>query len=145
MSGFFDPLQNLLLMQEQLRTALKQVVDSTPRSTREGKHWVPAADLWKTPGMLFIDVEIPGTPLESIRLDAEGDELVLSGSRPMARESEDSHFRRMEGEYGEFRRVFSLPKGADFSRVEATLSSGVLEIRVPLGEPDRENRVIEPR
>ena len=123
---------------------MKQVADTTPRSAREGQEWVPAADLWKTPGMFFIDVEIPGTPLESIRLDAEGGELVLAGSRPMASESGDGHFRRMEGEYGRFHRVFSLPEGADFSQVEATLSNGVLEIRVPLGGKLRKNREIEP-
>lgn len=131
-SFIFDPLQELLLIHEHLRDALERLMETSFSSDRDGNHWVPAADVMKTRDEFIIDVELPGVSREMIQLQVEGHDLVLSGARTGGAEVKEGRFRRMEGEYGEFKRTFQVPSSADLDSVEASLSSGVLRIKVPL-------------
>ena len=128
----FDPLQELLSMQEQLDRLLGNEPKPQPRVKHPGAHWEPVADVVKTSEEFLIEVELPGIRRESVSLEVEGSKLVLAGVRPKAGELERGRFRRMEGEYGEFRRTFPLPPDVDLERIEATLSNGVLEVRLPI-------------
>lgn len=132
MSSIFDPFQELLMMQELLQRALRQVEGPSHRRERGGTGWSPVADVVKTPADFVIHVELPGIPRDTVRLQVEGSELVLTGLRPKTEEIKEGRFRRMEGEYGEFKRSFTLPDDGDVDHVEATLTAGVLEIRIPL-------------
>lgn len=50
---------------------------------------------------------------------------------------------RTEFRYGSFHRAIALPQGVDANEVKATYRDGVLEVRLPLRETDRQVSKIE--
>jgi HSP20 family protein len=131
-----DLLRQILRLHERLSRALEAPAFGAAEIERRGTHWEPRADVIKSPDCFMIAVELPGTPKESIRLEAEADKLILTGERPVRELAGEGRFRRMEGVFGKFKRVFPLPPGADTGRIEAALGSGLLEVKIPLGEGD---------
>jgi HSP20 family protein len=129
-----DLLRQILRLHERLSRILETPSFSQPSYEKQGTRWEPRADVIKSAVDFAIAIELPGTPKESIRLEAEGGRLILTGERPPRNLPLNGRFRRLEGFYGQFRRVFPLPPGADASRIEASLGQGVLEVRVPLGK-----------
>ncbi|HUX06458.1 MAG TPA: Hsp20/alpha crystallin family protein [Acidobacteriota bacterium] len=127
-----DLLRQLLYLQERINRVLETPVYSPPEIERSGNRWEPRADVIKSCDSFAVTIELPGIPKDSIVLEAEGGRLVLSGERPARRLPEGGRFLRMEGVYGRFHREFPLPPGADADRIEASLNSGVLEVRIPL-------------
>ncbi|MFQ6043430.1 MAG: Hsp20/alpha crystallin family protein, partial [Candidatus Poribacteria bacterium] len=50
------------------------------------------------------------------------------------KEIKEENYHRVERSYGGFRRSFTLPKGIQPDKVEATFKDGVLSINIPKAE-----------
>ena len=146
MNGDRDLLQRLMRMHELIREALSRDAYPAPEIDRRRGSWEPAADIVKSPDGFVIVAELPGVPKESVKLEVEGDSLILSGERPARALPQGGHFRRAEAVHGRFRRAFKLPQPLDPAEVHARLADGLLEIRVASGrKPDSIVRLIEIR
>lgn len=89
-----------------------------------------AIDVWEHEGSLFVETDVPGFTMDELDVTLEGRELTISGS--MERQPpEDANLLRRERQFREFSRVLRLPFDVDAESVEATLSSGVLRLRLP--------------
>jgi HSP20 family protein len=94
----------------------------------------PPLDIYETRSDLVIELELPGTRADEIRVSCEGDMLVIEGKtgETLPRgPAEVSRFHCVERASGPFRRRVRLPATVLGERASARLSDGVLTVRVP--------------
>jgi HSP20 family molecular chaperone IbpA len=93
--------------------------------------WVPAVDLFETAQAYVISLEIPGVPVESVEIRAEGATLTISGERREVRLTNSSRAVRLERTSGRFSRTLQLDWPVDLNRMEMDSENGVLHVRLP--------------
>ncbi len=138
------PERDLFANFERMRREMDELfgdVFGTAISPRRRGGFSPAVDVFYAddPPRAVVQAELGGIDIEEIGLEIEGRELVLAGHRRPA-EAEGRVYQQIEIEHGPFRRVVEL--GADVVAEEARASyqDGLLEVTVPLAEPDDRTR-----
>ncbi len=101
-------------------------------------------DIYVKDRTLVIETELPGVRKEDIRVQVEGDRLVVSGEVHRTEEVRDEDYIRMGRRYGAFRRVFPLPEEVDDPRrIKARFENGILRIEIPLRRPPERGGVTD--
>ena len=100
----------------------------------------PSLNLWREQDALFAEAEIPGFRMEDIEVLATERALLIRGQRS-TNKPENATPIRLERTTNRFERTLRMPVEIDSDAVEATLTNGVLRIRMPLGETARPRRV----
>ena len=86
-----------------------------------------------------IRADVPGIdPERDLDVHVENGCLVVKGER----REEHHENNRSEVRYGLFSRTLPLPTGVDADDITARYTDGVLEVRLPLGEPAVQQRQI---
>jgi HSP20 family protein len=93
-----------------------------------------AVDIREEEDAFYVDAEVPGLKAEDIKVDVEKNLLTLSGERRVEKEETKDKFRRVERQYGNFTRSFTLPETVDTENISADLKNGVLELKLPKKE-----------
>lgn len=94
--------------------------------------WRPSVDISERENEYKISVEIPGVNENDIKLNVDGDQLVISGEKHQEeRSGEEGKFHRIERRYGSFYRSLALPHDANAQDIQASFKDGVLDISVP--------------
>ncbi len=114
----WDPVRDLLTMQERLECLFGQA-----------SGWVPPVDLCELADRYVMTIEVPGVTREDIRLDVQGDTLVLSGRRPDRGAPERYH--QLERGQGGFSRSFRFAQPIHAAGITADLADGVLTVTIP--------------
>jgi HSP20 family protein len=91
----------------------------------------PAVDVIEEKGAFLLKAEVPGVAADQVDVSLDGNVLTLKGDQRHEHEDTREGYRRIERRYGSFQRSFTLPDSVDVAAVEATLSDGVLTVRVP--------------
>ena len=106
--------------------------------------WIPAIEVFERDGNLVVQTDLPGVSNADVNVEVAGDFLIISGERRDEREVQDGGVRRTERRYGRFARSIALPEGARPEEIRAAFhDDGVLEITVPLSQPQSQRRKIE--
>jgi HSP20 family protein len=100
----------------------------------------PAVNLWETEGELQAEVELPGVKQDDLDILVVGGELTIKGQRGPAPNSSQA-FHRRERTSGSFQRTIRLPVDVDSSKVEATLSDGILQVKLPKAEAAKPRKI----
>ena len=88
-------------------------------------------------GACVIRAEMPGIdPTKDVEITVQGGVLTVTAHREERKEDERPDGYRSEFHYGSFRRAIRLPEGVTESEVTATYKDGILEVRVPMKEPE---------
>jgi HSP20 family protein len=105
--------------------------------------FVPPADLLIDDDGVTVYMDVPGLRAENIQIELENDVLTVSGERPFpyAREDGTGPARRVERGFGRFQRSLRVPPGLNPDAIEASVSDGVLKLRVPKPESLRPRRI----
>jgi HSP20 family molecular chaperone IbpA len=84
--------------------------------------------------------DLPGVPKDRLNLHVEADTLTLEGevALPTPEGLEATH---VEVGMPRYRRVFTLSKELDASKVNAEFSQGVLKLRIPKAEHAQPKRI----
>ena len=106
-----------------------------------GGHFVPNIDVEERDGKILVRADLPGLRPEDFHVDIEDDALVLQGERRSQQEETKGGIRRAERSHGSFRRVISLPPGANTEAANARFENGVLEIDIPVQKESRSRRL----
>ena len=94
--------------------------------------WSPAVDLIERPGEVVLRVDLPGFDREGVQLTAEPMVLHLRGARRMNADTmPGDSYHCVERWSGPFARTIRLPAEVDAGQMTATVTHGVLEVRVP--------------
>jgi HSP20 family protein len=111
-----------------------------PERTRSGRTYVPPVDIIEKPDELLLLADVPGANAENIDIDYERGELRITA--PVAsRQSDDTNYVWREYGIGDFVRTFQIGEGIDPAKIEATVSSGVLAVKLPKHKDAQTRRV----
>src|ERR1700704_6318795 len=93
----------------------------------------PKTDVIETDKEIEITTEMPGLERKDIEISLEDNVLTIRGEKKVPAETDDKNknYHLTERSYGVFYRAFQLPVGIDPASVEATMSNGVLKIKIP--------------
>ena len=92
---------------------------------------LPAVDITEKDKSFEISAELPGMDQKSIELKLSNGNLIIKGEKKAEKVEKNKGYHLSERHYGSFERVFSLPKGVDAEKIEASFSNGVLNISLP--------------
>ncbi len=100
----------------------------------------PALNVWEHEDDLYAEAELPGVPMDAVEIYVVGNELTLKGQRKSACDDGGTCHRQERGT-GAFARTVTLPVDIDAQKVEASLSNGVLTIKLPKAEAARPKKI----
>jgi HSP20 family protein len=93
--------------------------------------WVPLADISEDDKEYLVKVELPEMKKEEVKVTVENGVLRITGERKAEKEEKTEKYHRIERSYGAFERAFTLPDGADGTKVSADYKDCLLTVRLP--------------
>ena len=99
----------------------------------DGTPWNPAMDVDQNDSELVVTAEVPGLKKEEVKVEFNGDALVIAGKHKLEHTDGKEGLHTWERHSGQFRRSIPLPVGAMANRAKAELTDGVLKVAIPLG------------
>ena len=106
---------------------------------RPGAWWWPAADVEETADAYVIEIELPGVKRKDVSVEFGGGELAVTGE---LKERERLGFLRTRTRpVGRFVYRLSLSADVEDDHITASLSDGILTVRVPKTEETRPRRI----
>jgi HSP20 family protein len=104
--------------------------------------FVPPADVIVDENAVTVYMDVPGLSGEQLDVELENDLVTVRGERPFPYAANDqAEVRRAERAFGSFERSLRVVRGLDPSAIEATLSLGVLTLRLPKPESLKPHRI----
>jgi HSP20 family protein len=103
--------------------------------------WVPACDIYETGKEIVVKAELPGLRKEEVFVSIENNMLTIRGERRFEEEVKRENFHRVERNYGEFLRSFTLPTFVDAGRIVAEFKDGLLRIFLPKREEAKPKQI----
>jgi HSP20 family protein len=126
----WDPFRDLNTLNERMGSFLSRNWDG-PLSTTA---WNPSVDIFENDNEVVIKAELPGMNAKDIEVKLENNVLFLRGERRFEKEAKEENYHRVEREYGNFSRAFSLPAAVNGDKVTAEYKDGVLKVVLPKKE-----------
>jgi HSP20 family protein len=129
-----------------LRREMDRLLEAFDRDSRVGEYLRPAlgrmirVSLFDSGEALLLRAELPGFTDEDINITIEQGSLTIRGERKEELPEGYSVHRQERGAM-KFARSFTLPSLVDTSKVEATLTDGILELRMPKAEEARPREI----
>src|SRR5271157_4146987 len=99
-----------------------------PEEALTNTSFAPPVDIYEDEHTITLKLEVPGIDERDIDVRIENTTLIVHGERKMEKEEKEENFRRVERQYGEFTRSFTLPSSVDPGQVSAHYDKGVLKI-----------------
>ncbi|MGZ5840816.1 MAG: Hsp20/alpha crystallin family protein [Xanthobacteraceae bacterium] len=103
---------------------------------------MPSIDVSETDKEIEVVAELPGLERKDVDISLENDVLTIRGEKKVESKADDKDdkekakaYHVAERTYGVFYRVIQLPPGIDPSKVQATMSKGVLKVTIPKPAP----------
>jgi HSP20 family protein len=100
----------------------------------------PAVNVWEYGDELYAEAEMPGLKVEEIDVSVVAGDLTIRGKRGEEK-SQGREYHRRERGTGEFTRVLRLPIEVDADKVAATLTDGVLLVKLPKAETAKPKKI----
>jgi HSP20 family protein len=104
--------------------------------------WQPLADISEDEKEFLVKVELPEMKKEDVKVTVENGVLRISGERKAEKEEKTKRYHRVERSYGSFLRAFTLPEGADGTKISADYKDGMLHVHLPKS-PEAKAKAIE--
>lgn len=129
----WDPFQQL----NELERGLERFFGRAPGRAGNGDQpiteqlWEPLTDIAEDDKEFVLKVELPEMKKEDVKVTVENGTLRISGERTAEKEEKGKKYHRIERSYGSFLRAFTLPAGADGTKVSAEYTDGVLKVHLP--------------
>ncbi|CEP67716.1 HSP20-like chaperone [Moorella glycerini] len=102
----------------------------------------PRFDIYQTDREVVATAELPGlTSKDDVEITATEDTLAIRGEIRRSEETEEQNYHRAERFYGTFARTVSLPARVEPEKATATYKNGILEVRIPKAENQRQRRI----
>ena len=135
----FSPFSMMRRLSEEMDRAFGSSFGLT-----RGSDWGfnPAIDVRERDGNFEICAELPGMSKDDVKVECTDEGIILQGEKKREQESDEGGWHRSERSYGSFYRMIPLPEGANAEQAKAEFKDGVLDIRVPIREQQRQSRRI---
>jgi HSP20 family protein len=130
----FDPLVNFRVFED----AFSRMLTEPQNNNRP---WTPAVDIYETENELVLKADLPDVESSAVDVRVENQTLTISGERKFDSEGSGKGFHRIERNYGNFTRSFTLPNTFDTANVAAAFKNGVLTIKLPKREAAKPRQI----
>ena len=121
-----DPVRFLNGLGADVGTMMDQLLGESDHGSRTD--WRFDVDIVESETGFHLIADLPGVRVEDVDIEIEKDRLVVSGKRTDCQRDDQHRHVRRERQFGDFRRVFTLPETIDRERVDANFENGVLTI-----------------
>lgn len=98
----------------------------------------PPVDIYENQDELLLVADVPGVKAEGLNVRLEKDVLVLEAKREV---QESGGVVALGYRPADYARTFLVPRGIDGGKIEASLSNGVLRVRLPKSESVKPRRI----
>jgi HSP20 family protein len=130
----WEPFREFSTMQDRMNRMNRLFRESySPEGPEEAlttTSYAPPVDIYEDEHNITLKLEVPGIEEKDIDVRIEGNTLAVHGERKIEKEEKEENFRRVERQYGEFTRSFTLPSSVDPDQVTAHYDKGVLKINL---------------
>lgn len=133
----WDPFKEMEDTQSRLARWLGLSPSRIPNSGKESMtitRWAPAVDITEDDKEWQLKADLPEVKKEDVKVTVENGVLTITGERRFEKEEKGKKYHRVEREYGNFLRSFTLPDAADGTKVNAEFKDGVLCVHLPKSE-----------
>ncbi|MGA3035363.1 MAG: Hsp20/alpha crystallin family protein [Terracidiphilus sp.] len=131
----WEPSRELSAMQNRInhmnRLFRESYGSEVPEEALTTTTYAPPVDIYEDEHNILLKLEVPGIDEKDIDVRMENTTLTVHGERKMEKEEKEENFRRVERQYGEFTRSFTLPSTVNLAQVSAHYDKGVLKISLP--------------
>ena len=93
--------------------------------------WTPPCDIYETEKEIVLKMELPEVSKENVHVTLENNVLTLRGERKFEEKVDRENYHRIERNYGEFMRSFTLPAFVEGNNIFADFKEGVLTVTLP--------------
>jgi HSP20 family molecular chaperone IbpA len=108
----------------------EEAPDEGMERTRSRRAFVPRADIYETDNEIIVLADIPGANEKTVDITLEKNVLSITAYVEPIRSGE-YEIAYAEYEEGDYQRSFRLSDEIDRDKIEATISQGVLHLRLP--------------
>src|ERR1700680_1546091 len=130
----WEPFREFSTMQDRVNRMNRLFRESySPESPEEAlttTSYAPPVDIYEDEHNITLKIDVPGIDEKDIDVRIEGNTLTVHGERKIEKEEKEENFRRVERQYGEFTRSFTLPNSVDPNKLSAHYDKGVLKIKL---------------
>ncbi len=123
-----SPFSDILALQDQVDRLFRET-RSRHRGTAISEGWQPVIDIATTPEAFYVRLDMAGVAREDIKASVQDNALVVRGDKGSSAR-DGVRVIRSERVFGDFTRTIPLPSDADENDIAASLSRGVLELRI---------------
>ena len=102
--------------------------------------YTPKVDIWETEDGYKLEVEMPGVDRDRVDVKLEDSVLYIIG-RVQAEKFDGYGKAWTEYEVGNYERRFRVPDGIDQSKIQASISNGILNLQLPKREAAKPKRI----
>lgn len=120
--------------------AAKAADKSAADKAREDAALLPPVDVIEDAGGITLYADMPGVARDRLNLQVEGDTLSIEGELALS-VPEGMEASHAEVNLPRYRRVFTLSRELDASKVNAKFEHGVLTLRIPKAEHAQPKRI----
>ena len=92
--------------------------------------FAPPVDVYEDEHNVTLKIEVPGIDEKDIDVRIENNLLTVHGERKFEKEEKEENYRRVERQYGNFTRSFTLPNTVNTESVQANYDKGILKIQL---------------
>ena len=144
--SFFEKLTGTMRMDDSLETKADNKPVSKPsikdsweeENPEEGQLTI---DVYQTPGEIVIKSMVAGVKPEDLDISITRDMVVIKGKRETERFVKDEDYYHQELYWGTFSRTIMLPAEVNVEEAEAVEKHGLLIIRLPKTDKNRQTRL----
>ena len=101
-----------------------------------------AVDVYQTENEFCIQAPIAGVEAEDIDVALENEMLTIRGERKEPDQEKQKEYFYQECYWGPFSRQIILPEDIDTQRIKATLSKGILTIKIPRVRKIKKKKIV---
>lgn len=123
-----------------LQVKEKQEVATPAEQTRPGLVFTPAVDIFETERELTLLADLPGVAKDDLTIDLDNNQLTIVGEVGAPEGSGEVDILR-EYRTGRYFRQFTISDAIDQSKIEASLTDGVLRLALPKVQAEKPRRI----
>ena len=144
------PISRIAKIEEEINRIIGEVFYRKEDYFGLDEGWVPCIDIYEKENKITIETELPGVTQRDIIILLHSNRIEIRGRKKENLPSSKFRYLRLEREFGNFRRIISLPRSVVPEKTKATLVNGILtielrklrrkeekEVKVKIQKPDK--------
>jgi HSP20 family protein len=91
---------------------------------------VPAVNIAENDNAFNIELAVPGLKKEDFKINLDKNVLTIAAEKKNENNAETKKYSKREYSYNSFVRSFTLPETADYAKIEADYTDGILNLTI---------------